>query len=159
MLPREIEIPSEMISMVNTLATAPESQRRNMLQTQLRRFADMPEEKRVSEMAVLIRAVYTLDDPSQKALVKSRVACLCDDFDEPDRKKLVATHIKALQEVPRDVREAEIKTLFAAIPELEAEHRRVTLVTMKSVLLEAPENQRREIINLIPEETREILGV
>lgn len=145
--------------MVNTLATAPEGQRRNMLQSQLREFADMPEEKRVDEMAIMIRAVSTLDDTGKEALIKSRVACLCDDFDEPERKKLAATHIRALQEVPRDVREAAIRSLFAAIPELKADHKRVTLLTLRSVLLEAPEEQRREIINLIPEETREILDM
>jgi len=158
-LPKEIKIPSEMISMVNTLAAAPEEKRRSMLQSHLRKFIDMPEEKRVGEMATMIRAVSTLDAPRKEALIKSRVACLCDDFDEPERKKLVATHIRALQEVPRDVREADIRSLFNAIPRLEDEHRRVTLITMRNVLLEAPERQRMEIVNLIPEETREILGV
>jgi len=153
------EVPPALVSMVKMLAEASEEQRRTMLETRLKEFANMADEERVKAMAQMIKAVATLDPEKRVALAKSRIDCLCEKFDEATRKKLMATHMKALMSLSHDLMHQDMESMFAAMPKCSDNNRTVAMQTMKSLIMEMPKEQRESMLHLLPQDVRKMMGV
>jgi len=152
-------VPAALLSMVKTLAEAPEGQRVAMLETRLREFAAMPDDQRVQAMTTMIKAVETLPSEKAVALAKSRIDCLCDKFDDQTRKKLMGTHMMSLMGLSADSMKRDLEAMFAAMPKLTEKNRMVAMQTMKSLMMEMPEDKRKMMMQMLPQEARRMMGL
>jgi hypothetical protein len=152
------EVPATLLSMVKMLADAPEDQRKSMLESRLREFAAMTDKQRADAMTQMIKAVATLMADKRVTLAKSRIECLCDEFDEATRKRLVATHMMALMNVPEAARKADLEATFECLKHLSDKHRNTFASTMKAIMAELPAQQREMMMSQLPPEARAMLG-
>jgi len=153
------DVPAALISMVKMLSEAPEEQRRTMLETRLKEFANMPDNERVKAMTQMIKAIATLKPEKRVILAKSRIDCLCEKFDEETRKKLMATHMKALMNLPHDLMHQDMESMFAAMPKCSENNRMVAMRTMKSLMMEMPKEHREAMLHILPEDVKKMLGI
>lgn len=151
------EVPAALVSMVKMLAEAPEDQRLSMLETRLKEFAAMPDDQRVQAMTQMVKAVGTI--PSEKAinLVKSRIDCLCNKFDDATRKNLMGTHMKALMGLPMDAMKKDMEAMFAAMPKLSEKNRMTAMQTMRALMKEMPENNRKMMMEMVPSDMKKMM--
>lgn len=153
------EVPAALLSMVKMLAEAPENQRLPMLETRLKEFAAMPDDQRVQAMTQMTKALGTLTGEQATNITKSRIDCLCDKFGDADRKKLMGTHMKALMGLPMDAMKKDLDAMFAAMPRLSEKNRMTAMQTMKSLMMEMPEDKRQMMMQMLPEDARKMMGM
>ena len=144
--------------MVKMLAEAPENQRITMLESRLREFVAMADKQRAEALIQMIKAVATLPADKRVDLAKSRIACLCDKFDESTRKALATTHMMALMNLPEAARKADLEATFASLKHLSEQHRNTFANTMKAIMAELPAQQREMMMSQLPPEARAMLG-
>jgi len=153
------KVPAALISMVKMLAEVSEEQRRTMLETRLKEFANMSDNDRIKAMTQMIKAISSLEPAKRVILAKSRIDCLCEKFDEETRKKLLATHIRALMNLPHDLMHEDMETMFAAMSQLSTNNRMVIMQTMKSLMMEMPKEQREAMLHLLPNDIKKMMGM
>lgn len=123
----------DMDQMVKMLATAPEEQRRAMVRQRLEMFLSMPAEKRVEGMRGMLRSIGKLSPTEKTRLIKTRTEIVAS-LPPAERRELLQARIKAGMGLPKDVDEADMKTIEAVLPELPAELRNNFLTTRQELM-------------------------
>ena len=143
-------------NIIQILANLPDFLRRPMLQKRLKEFFEMSPSDRRDVIALALSAAPGIESAKLSVLVKTWLEVLAE-FDAGVRATIFAAYCEQILKQPESLQKLNLQQLADTFASLGERQREILADTFKEVLIGLP--RRSEIVKLIPEYARRIIGL
>lgn len=143
-------------NIIQILANLPDFLRKPMLQKRLKEFFEMSPSDRQDVIALALSAAPGIEPAKLSVLVRTWLEVLAE-FDAGERATIFAAYCEQMLKQPESLQKLNLQQLADTFALLGARKREILVDTFKEVLIGLP--RRNEIVKLIPEYPRRIIGL